>query len=90
MFLDKKSEKQHLEKPKPTPRYLCAQDIYCVNSIKGVSRIKLQTLVTTYTKMAFVKFYDHKIMLVAAEMLNYNVLHFLEQHGIQLLQTLSD
>lgn len=72
------------------PGYLGAQDTYYVGTIKGVGRIYQQTFVDTYTKVAFVKLYDRKNALVAADMLNDKVLPFFEEEDIRLLRVLTD
>ena len=56
------------------PGYLGAQDTYYVGTIKSIGRIYQQTLIDTYSKVAFAKLYDRKNALVAAEMLNDRVL----------------
>ena len=55
------------------PGYLGAQDTYYVGTLKGVGRIYQQTVVDTYTKVAFVKLYDRKNALVASDILNDKV-----------------
>ena len=72
------------------PGYLGAQDTYYVGTIKGVGRIYQQTCVDTYTKVAFAKLYDRKNALVAADLLNDQVLPFFEQEEIRLLRILTD
>lgn len=72
------------------PGYLGSQDTYYVGTIKGVGRIYQQTFVDTYTKVAFVKLYDRKNALVAADMLNDQVLPFFEEEGIRLFRVLTD
>jgi len=72
------------------PGYLGAQDTYYVGTIKGVGRIYQQTFIDTYTKVAFVKLYDRKNALVAADMLNDQVLPFFEEEEIRLLRVLTD
>jgi transposase InsO family protein len=72
------------------PGYLASQDTYYVGTIKSIGRIYQQTVLDTYTKMAFVKLYDRKNALVAAEILNDRVLPFLEEHGVPLLRVLTD
>ena len=44
----------------------------------------------TYSKLAFVKLYDRKNALVAAEMLNDRVLPFFEEHRLPVLRVLTD
>ena len=72
------------------PGYLGAQDTYYVGTLKGVGRIYQQTFVDTYTKIAFAKLYDRKNALVAADMLNDQVLPFFEEEDVDLLRILTD
>src|SRR6266849_2060324 len=44
----------------------------------------------TYSKLAFVKLYDRKNALTAADMLNDRVLPFFEEQGVPLLRILTD
>jgi transposase len=63
-----KEEKQaHGEIETEHPGYLVSQDTYYVGTIKGVGRIYQQTVIDTYSKVAFAKLYDRKNSLVAAE-----------------------
>jgi hypothetical protein len=72
------------------PGYLGTQDTYYVGTIKSVGRIYQQTFLDTYAKVAFVKLYDRKNALVAADLLNDRVLPFFEEHEIPLLRVLTD
>lgn len=72
------------------PGYLGAQDTYYVGKIKGVGHIYQQTYSDTYAKIAFVKVYDRKNALVAADLLNDRVVPFYEQYQIRLLRILTD
>ena len=72
------------------PGYLGSQDTFYVGTIKGVGRIYQQTFVDTYTKVAFAKLYDRKNALVAADMLNHQVLPFYEAQDVRLLRILTD
>jgi hypothetical protein len=72
------------------PGYLGAQDTYYVGNIKGVGHIYQQTFIDTYAKVAFVKLYDRKNTLVAADLLNDKVIPFYEQQDIRLLRILTD
>jgi transposase InsO family protein len=72
------------------PGYLGAQDTYYVGTLKGVGRIYQQTFIDTYTKMAFVKLYDRKNALVAADLLNDRVVPWYEEHDVRLLRILTD
>ncbi|RYU91012.1 IS481 family transposase, partial [Emticicia agri] len=86
-----KAEKQaHGEIETHHPGYLGAQDTYYVGNIKGVGHIYQQTFIDTYSKVAFVKLYDRKNALVAADMLNDKVIPFHEQNQIRLLRVLTD
>ena len=72
------------------PGYLGAQDTYYVGMIKGVGRIYQQTFIDTYSKLAFVKLYDRKNAITAADMLNDRVIPLFEEHGLPLLRILTD
>jgi transposase InsO family protein len=86
-----KSEKEaHGEIETEHPGYLGAQDTYYVGTIKSIGRIYHQTFIDTYAKVAFVKLYDRKNALVAADLLNDRVIPFFEEHGIALLRILTD
>jgi transposase InsO family protein len=61
-----------------------------VGTIKGVGRIYQQTFIDTYSKVVFVKLYDRKNALVAADWLNDRVLPFFEQQAVPLLRILTD
>src|SRR5512139_2709668 len=86
-----KDEKEsHGEIESLHPGYLGAQDTYYVGTLKGVGRIYQQTFVDTYTKMAFVKLYDRKNALVAADLLNDRVVPWYDEHDVKLLRILTD
>jgi transposase InsO family protein len=72
------------------PGYLGAQDTFYVGNLKGVGRIYQQTFIDTYSKVAFVKLYDRRNALVAADLLNDRVVPFFEEHEIPLLRILTD
>ena len=72
------------------PGYLGAQDTYYVGSLKAVGRIYQQTFIDTYTKIAFVKLYDRKNALVAADFLNDRVVPWYEVNDVRLLRILTD
>jgi hypothetical protein len=50
--------------------------------MKGVGRIYQQTVLDTYTKVAFAKLYDRKTQITAAEILNDRVAPLNDEHGI--------
>lgn len=61
-----------------------------MGNIKGVGHIYQQTFIDTYSKIAFTKLYDRKNALVAADILNDQVVPFFEQHDLRLLRILTD
>lgn len=86
-----KEEKQaHGEIETEHPGYLLAQDTYYVGTIKGVGRIYQQTVIDTYSKLAFVKLYDRKNALVAADMLNDKVIPWFDEQDVRVLRILTD
>lgn len=72
------------------PGYLGVQDTYYVGNIKGIGRIYQQTFIDTYSRVAFAKVYTEKNALIAAEMLNEQVLPFFDEQGVALLRILTD
>ena len=72
------------------PGYLIAQDTFYVGNMKGVGRIYQQTVIDTYSKVAFAKLYDRKNALVAADMLNDRVIPFFDCKEIPVLRVLTD
>ena len=58
--------------------------------MKGVGRIYQQTVIDTYSKVAFAKLYDRKNALVAADMLNDRVIPFFDSKEIPVLRVLTD
>lgn len=72
------------------PGYLLGQDTYYVGAIKGVGRIYQQTVIDTYSRVAFVQLYDRKNALVAAEILNGQVIPWFEEQGVSPLRILTD
>src|SRR5512136_780473 len=86
-----KDEKEsHGEIESLHPGYLGAQETYYVGTLKGVGRIYQQTFIDTYCKVAFVKLYDRKNALVAADLLNDRVIPFYDAYEIPLLRVLTD
>ena len=72
------------------PGYLIAQDSFYVGNMKGVGRIYQQTVIDTYSKVAFAKLYDRKNALIAADMLNDRVIPFFDANEIPVLRVLTD
>jgi transposase InsO family protein len=86
-----KGEKEaHGEIETHHPGYLGAQDTFYVGTLKGVGRIYQQTFIDTYSRVAFAKLYDRKHALVAADMLNDQVVPWFEQQDVALLRVLTD
>jgi len=90
--LEKKKEEQEAfgEIETEHPGYLVSQDTYYVGNIKGVGRIYQQTVIDTYTRVAFAKLYDRKHAITAADALNDRVLPFFEEQQIPVLRMLTD
>ena len=61
-----------------------------MGTIKSIGRIYQQTFLDTYSKLAFVKLYERKNALVAADLLNDRVLPLLEEQNVPLLRVLTD
>jgi transposase InsO family protein len=86
-----KAEKEaHGEFESECPGYCGAQDTFYVGTLKGVGRIYQQTFIDTYAKVAFVKLYDRKTPITAADLLNDRVLPFYDEHDIRLCRVLTD
>jgi transposase InsO family protein len=86
----KEEKEAHGEIETEHPGYLIAQDTYYVGTIKGVGRIYQQTVIDTFSKVAFAKVYDRKNSLVAADMLNDKVIPWFEEQGVSVLRILTD
>jgi transposase len=86
----KQEQEAHGEIETHHPGYLGAQDTFYVGTIKGVGRIYQQTFIDTYAKVAFVKLYDRKNALVAADLLNDRVIPWFEAEAVPLLRILTD
>jgi transposase InsO family protein len=89
---DAKRERQHHPDEIEThhPGYLIAQDTVYVGYIKGVGRIYHQTVIDTYSSVAFAKLYDNKTPVTAADTLNDKVLPFFEEQEVDVLRVLTD
>src|SRR5215203_3366850 len=86
-----KVEKEaHGEFDSEHPGYCLAQDTFYVGTLKGVGRVYQQTVIDTYSKVAFAKLYDRKTPITAAEILNDRVVPFFDEHGIRLFRVLTD
>jgi transposase InsO family protein len=86
-----KTEKEaHGEFESECPGYCGAQDTFYVGNMKGVGRIYQQTLVDTYSKVAFAKLYERKTPITAADLLNDRVVPFFDEKEVKLLRVLTD
>jgi transposase InsO family protein len=72
------------------PGYLLAQDTFYVGYLKGVGRIYQQTVIDTYSSVAFAKVYTAKVPLTAADTLNDKALPFFDEQGLDILRILTD
>lgn len=72
------------------PGYLLSQDTYFVGTIKGVGRVYQQTVIDTYSKVGFVKLYERKSAITAADMLNDKVIPWFEEQDVKILRILTD
>lgn len=86
----KEEDEAHGEIETEHPGYLLAQDTYYVGTIKGVGRIYQQTVIDTYTKVAFAKLYETKNALTSADMLNSTVIPWMEEENVKPLRVLTD
>ena len=90
--MERKREKQEAcgEIETEHPGYLVAQDTYYVGTIKGVGRIYQQTVIDTYSRVAFANLYTSKHAITSADILNDRVIPFFDEHQIPILRMLTD
>ena len=86
----KADKEAHGEFESECPGYCGAQDTFYVGTLKGVGRVYQQSVIDTYSKVAFAKLYDRKTPITAAEILNDRVVPFYDEHGIRLCRMLTD
>jgi transposase InsO family protein len=86
----KADKEAHGEFESECPGYCIAQDTFYVGTLKGVGRVYQQTVIDTYTKVAFAKLYDRKTPITAAEMLNDRVVPFFDEQDIPISRVLTD
>lgn len=72
------------------PGYLLAQDTFYVDYLKGVGRIYQQTVVDTYSSLAFAWIYTAKVPVTGDDTLNVGVLPFFEEQGVPIMRILTD
>jgi transposase InsO family protein len=85
-----REKESHGEFESECPGYCAGQDTFYVGTMKGVGRIYQQTLIDTYSKVAFAKLYTEKTPITAADLLNDRVVPFFDEHGIPLSRILTD
>ena len=66
------------------PGYLLSQDTFYVGTIKGIGRIYQQTVIDTYSTVAFAKLYTQKNALVSADMLNDQVVPWFDKQAVPI------
>jgi transposase InsO family protein len=87
----KKEREESLEEIETEhPGYLLAQDTFYVGYLKGVGRIYQQTVMDTYSSVAFAKLYTSKVPITAADILNDRVMPFFEEQDVDVLRVLTD
>ena len=89
-LLKKEKENNPDEIETEHPGYLLAQDTFYVGYLKGVGRIYQQSVIDTYSSVAFAKLYTAKVPITAADILNHRVLPFFEEKGVDILRVLID
>ena len=72
------------------PGYLIAQDTMYVGYLKGVGRIYQQSVIDTYSAVAFAKLYETKNQVTAADTLNDRALPFFEEKEVIVQRVLTD
>ena len=72
------------------PGDLVAVDTFYVGTLKGVGKVYLQSVLDTFSRVAWGHFYTSKLPVTAVHVLNNRVLPFFEEHGIRIRTVLSD
>lgn len=90
--IERKKQEQEMRGEIETahPGYLLSQDTFYVGTIKGIGRIYQQTVIDTYSKVAFAKLYTQKNALVSADMLNDQVVPWFDEQAVPILRILTD
>lgn len=65
------------------------EELLIMTERQGVGRIYQQTVIDTYSRVAFAKLYTSKHAITSADLLNDKVLPFFEEHDIPLLRILT-
>lgn len=72
------------------PGDLVAVDTFYVGTLKGVGKVYLQSVLDTFSRVAWGHFYTSKLPVTAVHVLNNRVLPFFEEHGVRIRTVLSD
>ena len=72
------------------PGDLVAVDTFYVGTLKGVGKVYLQSVLDTFSRMAWGHLYTSKLPVTAVHVLNNRVLPFFEEHGVKVKTLLSD
>lgn len=72
------------------PGDLVAVDTFFVGTLKGVGKVYLQTVLDTFSRMAWGHLYTSKLPVTAVHILNDRVLPFFDEQGLQIHTVLSD
>jgi transposase InsO family protein len=86
----KADKEAHGEFESECPGYCIAQDTFYVGTLKGVGRVYQQTVIDTYSKVAFAKLYDRKTPITAADILNDRAIPFFDGHEVPISRVLTD
>nr|NGY95209.1 hypothetical protein [Neochlamydia sp. AcF84] len=83
----KEEKEAHGEIETEHPGYLLSQDTYYIDTVRGVYQ---QKMINIYSKVSFVKLYDRKNALIAADMLNDRIIPWFEEQDVRMLILLTD
>jgi len=86
----KEEKEAHGEIESPHPAFLVAQDTCYIGYIKGIGRIYQQTAIDTHSNVGFAKIYTSRTGLMAADLLNDQVLPFFDEHQMRVQRVLTD
>jgi transposase InsO family protein len=69
---------------------LVSQDAFLVDSLKGIGKIYVQTVIDCHNRYAWGRLYTSKIPVTAVHVLNYDVLPYYESQNIKVQTILTD
>ncbi len=85
-----KEKQNYMEMQIHAPGDLGTQDTYYVGSFEALGDIYQQTFIDVYSRVVFAKLYNCKTALTAVDLLNDQVIPFLEEHQVPLIRILTD